>query len=211
MTDLSFDCEFNTSIVLDEWITPNKYRCKVYFDVETDSGDNQNIAFERIKILMEAVFENSMIISMNNPLLQTLAKKTKQRIIALPTEPLDIIMAAIIYSKLNAIVEGNLSIQKIKLSSSQADNIWVHFDEDFAEIFGSLDSDLYKIADAKPWWTREDPATGDWFEFGKKETKFHFQKASWEKDLQWSSEDSIESKTSRWKPQVINGGKETKH
>jgi hypothetical protein len=212
MTDLSYECSFDTTIVLEDWISPNKYNCKIYFDVDTDSGDHQNIAFERIKIMLEAIFANSMIISMNNPLLQTLAKKTKQRIVTIPTEPLDVIMAAIIYDKLTAIVDGNLIVEKVKISSSQADNIWVHFDSEFAEVFTSLESELYKAVDVKPWWKRSDPTCSDWFEFSKKDVKFHLQKASWDKTLQWESTTaSTEKPTPKWKPEVIDGGKDTKH
>lgn len=213
MTDLSYDCEFETVIVLDDWVTPNKYKLKVYFDVETDSGDHQNMAFERIKVMLEAIFAGSMIISMHNPLLQHFAKKTKQRIITLPSEPLDIIVAATVYQKLNAICEGNLSVQKVKISSSQADNIWVHFDTDFADTFQSLECELYKATDTTPWWERADPTTGDWFEIGKKDVKFHLQKASWDRTLQWenASEEDKNKPNPRWKPTVIDGGKETKH
>jgi hypothetical protein len=211
MTDLSYECEFETVIVLDEYINPNKYKIKIYFDIETDNGDHQNTAFERIKIMLEAIFSNSMLINLNNPLLQILAKKTKQRIITLPTEPLDVIVAALLYSKLNAIVEGNLNIQQIDVCSSQADNICVHFDTDFAEDFQSLDCEYYKVTEQKPWWQRSDPSTGDWFEFGKKDTKFHLQKASWDKTLQWNNISAEDAASPKWKPTVIHGGKETKH
>jgi hypothetical protein len=209
-SDLSYECTFNSVIVLDNWISPNRYKCKVYFDVETEDGDHQNIAFERMKILLESVFEGAMFISINNPMLQTLAKKAKNRIICLPTEPIDVIMAAVIYSKLNAIVEDKLSVVKVKVSSSQADNIWVNYDEDFTLAF-QLESEFYKVTEQKPWWERSDPATGDWFEVGKKDIKFHFQKASWEKDLQWNTAKTEDKTSPKWKPEVIKGGKETKH
>jgi hypothetical protein len=212
MTDLSYDCKWESVIVLEDWLGSNNYKCKIYFDVVTENGDHQNIAFERCKIMLEAIFNQALFINMNNPLLQTLAKKTKQKIITLPTEPLDVILAAVIYHKLNAISEGNLSIEKVKICSGQGDNIWVHFDSDFAQDFGSLDSELYDSVKEKPWWLRSDPAVGDWFEFTKKENelKFHFQKTSWDKSLEWNDNKETKTKTT-WNPQVIDGGKETKH
>lgn len=213
MTDLSYDCTWNSVIALDNWIAPSNYKCKIYFDIETDDGEQQNIAFERCKIMIETIFEHSLIININNPLLQILAKKSKQRIITLPSEPIDVIIAAVLYSKLNAVSEGRLSIRKIKISSSQGDNIWVHFDEDFAEDFGSLECELYKTINEKPWWTRSDPSIGDWFEFGKKDIKFHYQKSSWDKSLLWEKANDIKGVKSKsnWNPKVIDGGKETKH
>jgi len=215
MTDLSYDCTWNTVIALDEWIGPNNYKCKIYFDIETDDGEQQNIAFERCKIMLETIFEHGYIININNPLLQILAKKSKQKMITLPSEPIDVIMAAVLYSKLNAVSEGRLAIKKVKISSTQGDNIWIHFDEDFAEDFGSLDCELYKTVDEKPWWTRSDPSIGDWFEIGKKEIKFHYQKSIWDKTLQWEktndNKDAKAKSKPNWNPKVIDGGKETKH
>jgi hypothetical protein len=214
MTDLSYESSFDTTIVLEDWISPNRYHCKIYFDVETDDADHQNIAFDRIKIMLEGIFANSMLISMNNPLLPSLAKKTKQRMVTIPTEPLDVILASIIYRKLNAICEGKLSIQKVKISSSQADKIWVHYDSELAEVFDRLDNEMYNLIKETPWWDRPDPSCGDWFEYGKKDTKFHKQKASWDKELQWEPVKTTqleEPKKALWKPQVIDGGKETKH
>ena len=213
MTDLSYECSWDSIIALDEWLTPNRYNCKIYFDIETDDGEQQNIAFERMKIMLEAIFSHSVFISMTNPLIQVLAKKTKQKIIALPTEPLDVIMAAIIYHKLNAISDGRISIQKVKLCSDQGDKIWIHFDTDFAEDFSSLESEYYKAVKETPWWHREDPAVNEWFEISKKEMKFHLHKSSWDKTLQWDvkKDKNDNKKAPNWSPKVIDGGKETKH
>jgi hypothetical protein len=213
MTDLSYDCTWDTVIALDDWLGPNKYECQIYFDINTDNGDEQNTAFERCQVMLETIFHHSLFININNPLMSTFQKKTKQKIVTLPTEPLDVIVAAVIYSKLNAIVEDRLSIVKVKIRSVQGDKIWVHFDEDFANDFGSLECEYYKsIKDEVPWWNRPDPSSGDWFEINKKELKFHKQKTTWDKTLLWSSEKATETKKeSRWNPQVIDGGKETKH
>ena len=216
MTDLSYKCKWDSVIALEDWLASNQYKCKIYFDIETDDGEQQNIAVERCKILTEAILNQGLFISLSNPLLQILAKKTKQKIITLPTEPIDVIVAAMLYYKLNAVSEGRISIETVNICSSQGDNIWINFDSSFAEEFGSLDSEFYKTVDEKPWWYRSDPSTSDWFEISKKEKelKFHFQKSSWDKTLQW--EQKVEKKNdnkkqSNWKPQVIDGGKETKH
>jgi len=214
MTDLSYECTWDTVIVLEDWLGPNRYKCKIYFNIETDDGDQQNIAFERCKIMLEQIFHHAVFMSIKNPLIQTLAKKTKQKIITLPTEPLDVILAGVIYNKLNAITEGRLNIQKVKISSDQGDNIWIHYDEEFANDFGSLDCDFYQTVNEKPWWLRDDPSVSDWFEINKKdkELKFHYHKCVWDKALQWNNDNSTdEGKKIRWKPQVIDGGKETKH
>jgi hypothetical protein len=212
MTDLSYDTKWPSVVALDEWLGPNNYECKIYFDIETDDGDQQNTAFERCKVLLEVMFDHGLFMNINNPLMQVLQKKTKQKIISLPTEPLDIILAAVIFSKLNAIVEGRLAVRKVKIKSSQGDNIWVHYDEDFAEDFGSLDCEMYKTVNGeKPWWQRSDPSVSDWFEIGKKEIKFHKHTAIWDKTLQWEKTAKENKPEPKWKPKIIDGGKDTKH
>ena len=140
-----------------------------------------------------------------------LNKKTKQKIITLPNEPIDVIIAAVLYHKLNSITEGRLAIEKIKLCSNQGDNIYIHFDSQFAEDYGPLNCEYYDTVKEKPWWLRPDASVGDWFEVmtKQKELKFHFHKSSWDKTLEW--EQAKEVKLATWKPEVINGGKETKH
>lgn len=211
MTDLSYEATWDSVICLEDWLSPNKYTAKIYFDIETDSGDHQNIAFERCKIFVETLMHNSLLINMDNPLVQTLHKTTKQKIITLPNEPLDVIIAAILYHKLNAISEGNMIINQIKIKSDQGDNVWVHFDEDFAMAFGSLENSMYeKINSEKPWWYRPDASSCDWFEIKKKEVKFHLHKVAWDKSLSWDTDEDNKKSNLLWKPHVIDGGK-SKH
>ena len=168
MTSLSYECNWTSSIVLDNWISPNNYNCEFYFEIETDDGDQQNKAFDRCKIFIENILNESLFINIKNPLLPTLAKKTQQRIVTFASEPLDIIVAATVYQKLNAITEGRLSVQKVKIRSQQGENLWVHFDIDFAKEFTNLDCDYYNVQTEKPWWFRPDASTGDWFEFNNR-------------------------------------------
>lgn len=209
MTDISAKFSWDSVIVLEDWVNPNRYECKVYFDIETDSGTEQNIAFERCQIFVDAVLQNSVIINLNNPLLPMFAKKTKQKMVTIPNEPLDVILAAVIFNKFNSICEGRLIINEVELSSSQGEHICIHFDHEFNEAFTQLDHEIFKQLNETAWWFREDASSSDWFEQTKKEIKFHKHKAEWEKDLSWEQKDT-DDKNAKWKPTVIHGGK-TQH
>jgi hypothetical protein len=112
---------------------------------------------------------------------------------------------------LNAVCEGKLIVEKIKICSAQGDYLSINYDEEFDAAF-NISSEFYKITKDNPWWDRSDPAAGDWFEIGKKEVKFHFQKVSWQKELLWEEENkNAKSNKPTWNPKIINGGKETKH
>ena len=211
MTDISYTAKWDCVIALEDWLSANFYTCKLNFDIETDNGEHQNIAFERTKVMIEALFQNSLFISLDNPLLPVFAKKTKQKIITLPNEPLDIIVAAVIYNKCNAIMEDHMIVNSLELSSTQGENICVHFDDEFNDVFTSLNHDMFNSIKEQPWWLRSDASTGDWFEQTKKEVKFHRHKADWDKTLQWESSSASQSKPkTTWKPTIIDGGK-TQH
>lgn len=211
MSDLSYKTKWNNVITLENWLSPNEYTCKIHFDIATDNGDEQNVAFERCKVLFDVIFNNSLLISIDNPLLPILKKKTSQKIITLPTEPLDLVIASMLYHKCNAICEGRLDIIQVDIKSSQGDNIWIHFDEDFAENSDLDKLELFQKINETPWWHRLDASHADWFEKTKAELKYHKHAVAWEKSLLWEQEDgNIDNKVSKWKPTIINGGK-TQH
>ena len=208
MTDISYETSWDCTIALENWLSPNSYQCRIDFDINTDIGDFQNIAFERCKIILESVFENSLFINVENPLMPTFAKKTKQQIVSLPNEPLDVIVSSVVFRKLNAVTEQKLLINKITLSSSQGENVWIHYDDEFDQVF-NLESQLFSQTKETPWWLRNDASVSDWFEIGKKESKFHKHVAKWEESLLWENK-AEKNLINKWKPTVIDGGK-TKH
>ena len=211
MTDISVKFKWDSVIVLDDWISTNKYKCKVYFDIETENGEDQNVAFERCKVFIDLILADSLLININSPLLQTLSKKTKQKIITLPNEPLDIVLAAVIYNKFNTICESRLIVNKVEISSRQGDDICIHFDHEFNQSFNQLDNEMFNQLNETPWWFRADASYGDWFEQTKKEIKFHKHVGDWQKELQWETvKDDSKEKISKWKPEIIHGGK-TQH
>ena len=210
MTDLSYKAKWKSVICLDNWLSPNDYSCKVHFDIETDNGDEQNIAFERCKVFFDTILHQSLIINIANPLLQILQKKTEQRIITIPNDPLDLVIGNVIYHKLNAITDGRISVQQVDIKSSQGDNIWIHFDQDFSENSNLCELELFKTINETPWWYRNDASHTDWFEHTKKEVKFHKHTVPWDKDLLWNQKDAKVERIQKWKPTIIDGGK-TQH
>jgi hypothetical protein len=210
MTDLSYKVKWNSVIALEDYINPNKYTVKIHFDIVTDSGNEQNVAFELCEVFIKAILDNAILISLDNPLLPILKKKTKQRIVTLPTEPLDLVVAAMLYFKLNAITEERLIITQVDLKSDQGEDIWIHFDQDFAADSSLYQIEIFEKLNEMPWWTRSDVSHSDWFEENKKEIKFHKHSAEWDKTLLWDQDETKLEKTPSWKPKIIDGGK-TQH
>lgn len=213
MSDLSYATEWNSVVVLENTILTNQYKCELFMDVETDNGEDQNVAFERIKIMLNNIFEDAVLINMFNPLLPMLKNNFEAKIITLPLDPLDLVIANIIYHKINSICEGRLHVGLVKLSSSQGENITVYFDDEFAEEANMQNPEIYSHIEEKPWWHRNDASHSDWFESFENETKYHKHQVDWEgKQILNSPEDDATMKNkANWNPTVIDGGKETKH
>lgn len=208
--DLSYESAWTSTVVLDDWIMPNYYDCKVFFNITTDNGEHQNIAFSRMQTFLEHIMNQSLIIAMSNPLLPFFKKKTGQKIVTLPNEPLDLIITNVLFTKLNCICEDKLEIEQIDLRSIQGENVWIHYDKDFAEGSNLGKVEVIELLSEKPWWFRSDASYSDWIEEKTKSTQYNKHEIPWEKDLQWSN-DKIKSTTkNKWKPTIINGGK-TQH
>lgn len=215
MATLSWSVEWTCTNILQEYIGPCKYNVTIHFEMEEDSTHEQTVAFGRISSLFKEIFQNSVFISLDNPLLPTLKKKTKQIIATFPKEPTDSVIAAIIWYKIMAICEGRISLEMIEIRCDQSEDLVIHFDQDFAENEAVIEDISMPDWEEKPWWFRETPTVGDWIETVKKEKKFHIETGRWLEYLQWEEKEEKNKKIEnnvlvfkpKWKPEVINGDK----
>ena len=122
LTDLEWNTEFTSTILLHDSIVPNTYTLTIKFNSNTDNINNQNRAFDRIKYFFQSMMNNGLIMNYKNVNADTLSQYA-DKIIMIPEEPFDQIMVAIIHSKLINIVEGNIQITEVRLDSWQGDNV----------------------------------------------------------------------------------------
>lgn len=209
MTDLSWTTTWDSIVHMENGLATNQYTMTVYFDVTTEDADEQSIAFERIKFFVEEVLDTAIITNIDNPNNSWFMKNLKQRLLTMPGDPTDLLIAAALYSKFNTMVEGRLSIDKIELNSSLANNIKIHFTEEFAEESqGLLDHELVKEFNKTPWWQRKDSGSADYFTSDENDAiLFVTDISSWDDvELEWSKSNDEEAE-SKWKPTIIPGGK----
>ena len=115
-------------------------------------------------------------------------------------------MAAVCFCKANSILNGQILVNKLELSSWQGDGITYTVDKDSKELL-LLDtpnwfSDKYKNFD--PWWLRADTATYD-RELDKGIYTGHFSWNEKEKPVDKSHENH--AKIFEFNPKVLDGGK----
>ena len=198
--------KFKSIIIVDGELFANEYKLNISLTPHTASLKEQTQYFERLKNLFEQVFANTITTWRDEPLYHTLKTSSTNRFIELPKPPYDQIMAAVCFCKANSILESNITINNISLSSWQGDGITYTVDKDSKELI-LLDrpdwfSEKYNTFD--PWWLRPDTATYD-EELDKGIYTGHF---SWnDQQIPVDKKHEYHAKVFEFQPKVLDGGK----
>ena len=66
LTDLEWNTQFTSTILLHDSIVPNSYGITIKFNSNTDNITNQNRAFDRIKYFFQSMLNNGLIMNYKN-------------------------------------------------------------------------------------------------------------------------------------------------
>ena len=161
--DFSWSTGFKSIIVVDDELFNNDYTIKLHLTPVTADLKEQGDFFERLKMLFEHIFNNTITVCRDAKLYNVLEKQTSNRFIQLPRQPYDQLMAAVCFTKANAILQGKIIINELELSSYQGDGITYRILKEGPEI-QLLDVDNWFATQYNkfdPWWLRSDTATYD--------------------------------------------------
>ncbi len=159
----SWSTGFKSIIIVDGELFNNDYTIKLHITPITTNLQEQGDYFERLKMLFENVLNNTVVASKDEKLYQLLEKESNNRFIQLPKQPYDQLMAAVCFTKSNAVMQGKILINELELSSYQGDGITYRIVKEGPEI-ELLDVDNWfptKYNKFDPWWLRPDTATYD--------------------------------------------------
>ena len=172
---VSFVC----TLVAEDRILPNSYTFNIsILPIETAPG-GISIGYKKIRYFVDQYLHNSIFINKENPLLESFTK-SNNNIVVFPTEPYDLFVGHILYSKFLTISEKYFHIDMINIDSIVGDNI----------CYNISDSDSCGIElEGNYWWNMDSTFTG------------HGIVESWG-DL--ANEDSP-----RFEPRIIKGGKKS--
>ena len=206
----SWNTKFKSIIVVDNELFNNEYQIKLHITPVTVNLQEQGDYFERLKMLFENVFANTIIASRDEKLYQVLEKETNNRFVQLPRQPYDQLMAAVCFTKSNAILQGKIIINELELSSYQGDGITYSIVKEGPEI-QLLDVDNWfptKYNSFDPWWLRSDTATYDKI----------LDKGIYTGHYRWHNHDAVVDSVDRehhdhakifeFNPKVLDGGKD---
>ena len=206
----SWCTEFKSIIIVDNELFHNIYKVKISIRPVTDDLEEQSQYFDRLKFLYTYIVANTVITGRDEDLYKILAVETNNRFIELPRPPYDQIMAAVLFAKSNAILEGKITVDSVELSSYQGDGISYTVTKEGSEI-ELLDVDKWfstKYNKFDPWWLRPDTATYD-KELAKGIYTGHF---SWQDHNEHNEpkadpQHEENAKIFEFNPRVLDGGK----
>lgn len=161
--------------VIDEGVIPNFYTVRLSLRVNPEtSATNHAIAFERIKCLIDERFSDGILVAYEDDLSDLFFDICAGQLIVLPDYPHDQVVGMALFSKINAIVEGNIIVDSIQISSAQGNNLTYTFSSDSPGFTAKRGSKKVVL-----WWDRPDLTTFD-------VTNDEYEVTSWEElGLMW--------------------------
>lgn len=207
----NWSTDFRSLIIVDNELYHNEYDIKCHITPITADLQEQNIYFDRLKSLFELVFANTVISWRDETLFEILKDNSDNRFVELPKPPYDQVMAAVCFTKANAILEGKILVTQLELSSYQGDGISYTIEKDGPEI-ELLDVDNWfssKYNSFDPWWLRGDTATYDQeLEKGIYTGHFSWNRQNVEEEIDKSEQKS--AKIFEFNAKIIDGDKDKK-
>ena len=217
---LSWETEWNSMVMIDNALFPNKYKLSLEFDMLTDDAYHQGVAFDRIKFFINQFMDGSMLIDTANPLCSKTSKMFETSIVTFPFDPSEEVIAHTLFAKFLCITEGNVEIYRVGVSSALGQNVTTNVFIDEFDITSMTQHDpMHALTGNLSWWLTADASHADIMHVTKKKTTVNRKEIEW-KDLflDWNAPDPEEMETvlkqsyrapppQGWTPKIIDGGK----
>ena len=139
---LQYDLEFLAGIYYEDQLQMNQYTVSLNLLTKTKDSASTNIALDRAKAFVHGALESSVFINQANMERAEFMQMIGINVTTLPEEPVDQIIGMMLYYKLNAVMEGRMTVTGLDISSTLGDSVWYqHDEEDIAGPFA-----------AEGWW-----------------------------------------------------------
>lgn len=114
--DTIFKSTIHITTVMETEILPLEVRLKIGLGFDDTNPYHQAIALERIRYMINVVFQDTIFGNRKNPLIYQLKELTSTRIAECWDEPYDQFIAIMVYYKVSAILEGVGYVDSINIS-----------------------------------------------------------------------------------------------
>lgn len=216
--NLQWSTKFSGICSLDDVLIPSFFHLKLNLRTNTEDSRFQNIAFERMKFMIEEVFHNSIFINENSPWKDLFSDVYPEKLVMLPDEVCDQVVGIALFCKVNAIMENALICEQLQIGSGIDEQV-INYQVTSENIAGPFI--VVKPAGRKkkitPWWNRSDVITFDhknnsdpqtWAEIG---LEWDDDKNKTVVELEWDETAIIDMKARKkghkFVPEVLDGGK----
>jgi len=141
---LQYDLDFLAGVYYEEHLQMNRYTVSLNLLTNSRDSASTNIALDRAKAFVHGALESTVFINQANRERAEFMQMIGINVTTLPEEPVDQIIGMMLYYKLNAVMEGRMTVTSLDIASSLGDNVWYQHDED--DLSGPFAED--------GWWYR---------------------------------------------------------
>ena len=127
---LQYDIEFLAGIYYEDALQMNSYSASIQMLTMTNDMTSTNIAMERLKCFVYSELANTVFISEKYQEKAEMMALMGVNITTLPEEPVDQIIGMMLYTKLNAVLDGRMTVTNIDISSILGDSVWYQHNEE---------------------------------------------------------------------------------
>lgn len=149
---LGYTVQFTAGVWWDNQLIMNNYTVTFKMTTVTKNRTNHNVALERLKYIIQAELTDAVLIDSTDVDQIALLNAANIRLIQLPDSPIDQIIGMVLYCKCNAIMESNMVVNSVLVSSTLSDNVIVEHNDN--ESYAAFNSD-------SGWWTEAGPECTD--------------------------------------------------
>jgi len=122
----------------------------------------QSKLISHMKLWLDNIFDGSILIPMNRDYDPSMFASLRNNLVFCPDDPYDIVVQVLVHSKLNAIGDGLVTIERSHLSSEQGNGFGTWFDGDPDELLPQQKDWMgERCYFDLPWWHRGDGSTID--------------------------------------------------
>jgi len=173
---LQTNLEFPAGIYYDDRLRMNRYTVSVQLCTATADHEQINIAMDRLKMFVYSELADTVFINQEDAERAQVMDILGINITTLPEDPIDQIVGLMLYSKLNAVMEGRMFIEQLNISSLLGDDVtYLH---DMEDAVGPFQAD--------GWWHLNDTSHNSFINIETQENVVKVPTTGWGKyNLNW--------------------------
>jgi len=180
---LEYDTGFLAAIYWEDRVLFNHYHVKI--EMQTVSMDHvcHNVALERVRYIINEMMANSIFVHQDDRSAIKKLESAGLKVILLPEIPVDQIVGMMLYCKLSAVVEDQMDVTQIGISSDLGEGV-VYLQDQYENV-GPFESN--------GWWADPEPKSQGSTGPGGKVVKLEKSLTWKDLDLSWPDEDPNDS------------------